>query len=164
MTGVVYGNNWWNLLCFLLLILSISCSSEEVEKEISAIPFPAYSSIELEVLDLVNGHRSSIGGKELIRLEEISLQALSHTEHMIEKQEVCHHNFGSRYHALIEKVGAKAMGENVGYGYRTSEAFLGAWLHSANHRKTIEGEHTHFGISAKEGKENIYVTLIFIRK
>ncbi|WP_051205571.1 CAP domain-containing protein [Salinimicrobium xinjiangense] len=165
MIGVldVYSIRIW-LCCLLQLILFLSCSSEEVGSPDFDIQVPEYSSIELEILDLVNQHRKSQAKKGLKLLDEISAQASSHTVHMIKTTEVCHHNFGSRYMALAGKVGAKAMGENVGGGYRTSEAFFRAWLNSPGHSEIIEGEHTHFGISAKEGKGEVYVTLIFIRK
>ncbi|NJY63184.1 CAP domain-containing protein [Salinimicrobium sp. CDJ15-81-2] len=147
-----------------LLFLLMSCSGEGGDDEVLDPPFSAYSSLELEVLNLVNDHRNSLGLVELQRLEEISFQAKLHSNHMAGANEVCHHDFGSRLKILKEQVGARSMGENVGYGYRTSEAILKAWLNSPNHRNIIESENTHFGVSATSAEGKMYVTLIFIRK
>ena len=166
MEGVVKGKCFkiYALVPLVLLSFFASCSKEELEKEPPKKPGLVYSSLELEILNLVNDHRASSGRNELKPLAEISEQALSHSYHMLQAKEVCHHNFGGRYQALADKVGARAMGENVGYGYRNSTSFFRAWLNSNDHREIIEGESSHFGISALKGEEKIYVTLIFIRK
>ena len=124
-----------------------------------------YNSIELDVLELVNAYREQQDLPELLYLDESSIQAASHNEHMIENDEVCHDFFGTRYQALVNSVNAKAVSENVAFGYRTAEAVVNAWIKSEGHRKNMEGEHTHFGISVKEGKDGkFYFTNIFVRK
>ena len=152
------------LILSALLFILVACSAEDVKEEIFDPPLQAYSSLELELLELINDHRNTLGIGELQRLEEITYQAKLHTQHMAGANEVCHHNFGSRLKALKEQVGAKSMGENVGFGYRTSEALFHAWLKSPNHKKIIESAHTHFGVSATQAQEKTYVTLIFIKK
>ena len=86
----------------------------------------SYSSLELEILDLVNIYRISNGRNEPETLDQISLQANLHTEHMITANEVCHHSFGERHKSLSEGVGARSMGENVVYGYLSAGAFVKA--------------------------------------
>ena len=142
----------------------MACSEEAVEKDPFLPPVSGYSHLEVELLDLVNNHRQAQGITKLERLQGISQQAQVHSLHMAGVKEICHHNFGSRLKALKEQVGAKAMGENVGNGYRTSEAFFNAWMQSSHHKKIMEEENTHFGISAIQAEDKIYVTLIFIRK
>lgn len=149
---------------FCCLYFFISCSGEPVKEVQLPGTSSAYSTLELEILFLVNNYRNSLGHKELLRLDEISREAQFHSEHMALTKEVCHHNFGSRFKALNQKVGAQSMGENVGYGYRTPDAYLQAWITSPDHRKILEGEYTHFGISAREAENKSYVTLIFIAK
>ena len=125
----------------------------------------SYSSLELEIFDLVNLYRISNGRNQLETLDQISLQANLHTEHMITAKEVCHHNFGERYKSLSERVGARSMGENVGYGYSSAGALVKAWIKSEGHREILEGSHNYFGVSAREGEERkVYVTLIFVRR
>jgi uncharacterized protein YkwD len=147
-----------------------SCSKDSLEElesaDLTTIPAPvAYSDLEIEVLELINAYRVQQGLSELLYLDEGSLQAKTHNEHMIEQDEVCHHFFGNRYQALVNTVNAKSASENVAYGFRTAEAVVNAWIKSDGHRKNMEGEHTHFGISVKEAKDGkLYFTNIFVKK
>ena len=140
---------------------------EDLESaNLTAKPAPVvYSAIELDVLELVNAYRDQKGLSQLQFLDESSVQAAAHNRHMIENNEVCHDFFGSRYQALVEQVNAKAVSENVGFGYRTAEAVVNAWINSDGHRKNLEGNHTHFGISVKESEDGkYYFTNIFVKK
>lgn len=147
-----------------------SCSKDSIEEIETAnlttkLAPVSYSSIELDVLELVNAYRAQQGLSELLYLDEGSVQAASHNDHMIDNDEVCHDFFGSRYQALVNSVNAKAVSENVAFGYRTADAVVNAWMESDGHRKNMEGEHTHFGISVKEGKDGqFYFTNIFVKK
>lgn len=147
-----------------------SCSKDSVEEidsaNLTAQPAPiAYTDIEHDVLELVNNYRLAQGLTSLQYLDEGSVQAASHNQHMIENNEVCHDFFGNRYQALVKSVNAKAVSENVAFGYRTADAVVNAWIKSDGHRKNLEGEHTHFGISVKEGKDGkLYFTNIFVKK
>jgi uncharacterized protein YkwD len=158
---------WLLAICAISLT---SCSKDSIEEldtaNLTTKPAPVnYSDIELNVLALVNAYRAQEGLSDLLFLDEGSVQAAGHNEHMIEGNEVCHHYFGDRYQALVNTVGAKAVSENVAFGYRTAEAVVNAWIKSEGHRKNMEGDHTHFGISVKEGKDGkLYFTNIFVRK
>ncbi len=154
-----------------VLVLSLtSCSKDSLEEIESADLTTAiapvnYSSIELDVLQLLNDYRSEQGLPDLLYLDESSVQAASHNAHMIENDEVCHDFFGNRYEALVNQVNAKAVSENVAFGYRTADAVVRSWIESDGHRKNIEGDFSHFGISIKEGKDGKnYFTNIFVRK
>lgn len=123
-----------------------------------------YSAIEIDIMDLVNEYRVSKGLNELDFKDEVSWQAEDHNFYMIRKEEVSHDGFAMRYSALAESVGAKAVSENVAFGYNSAEAVVEAWIASDGHRKNMEGDLTHFGISVKEdanGKK--YFTNIFVR-
>lgn len=157
------------LLIFIIWSFN-SCSPEEnssVSEEViraDEIVYD-YSLLELELLDIVNSHRGAIGLNELQILDAASVQAASHSEHMVKTGEVCHHDFGQRLKNLRKNVGAKAMGENVGYGFNTANSLVMAWLKSEGHGKIIEGESSHFGVAARlNGEEKVYVTMIFIKK
>ena len=157
-------------LMAIVLFSTTSCSKESIEEMDSAdltgkMALIEYSSIELGVLELVNAHRAQKGLSELTFLDEGSIQAASHNEHMIMTEEVCHDDFADRYQALVKEVKAKAVSENVAFGYSSAEAVVKAWIKSEGHRENIEGEHTHFGVSVKEGKDGrLYFTNIFVRK
>lgn len=148
-----------------------SCSKDRMGEELEAaelnseLPAISYSSFELEVVELVNSYRLESNLPELYLLDDGSHQAELHNQHMIEHNEVCHDDFPSRYSALVNDVHAKAVSENVAFGYRTAEAVVQAWIKSEGHRKNLLGDHTHFGISISEdanGKN--YFTNIFVRK
>ena len=154
----------------IVLFSTTSCSKDSIEEMDSAnlstkVPPVVYSDVELDVLELVNAYRAQKGLTELAFLDESSKQAASHNQHMIANDEVCHHDFASRYQALVNRVQAHAVSENVAFGYRTAEAAVNAWMKSEGHRVNMEGNHTHFGVSVKEGKDGrLYFTNIFVRK
>lgn len=166
MRGDVLGNTLlaFALAVFLMLFFCVSCSKEEAEEKPVRLSRYSYSNFEMDILSLVNDYRNSTGRNTLGKVSEISLEAKNHNLHMRSAMEVCHHNFGQRFNTLKKRIGARSMGENVGYGYRTAGAIFEAWLKSPNHRKIIEGDHTHFGISALKEEGKWYVTLIVIRK
>ncbi|PRX51837.1 CAP domain-containing protein [Salegentibacter salegens] len=156
----------------LLSISTISCAKESIEEEVNSYNHTAkeianfdYSEIESNILDLVNEHRKSLELEPLQPITEISIEAESHNYYMLEVGKVSHDNFGVRYENLVETIGAKSVSENVGFGYHTAEAVVKAWLNSEGHKKNIEGNHSHFGVSVVDDVEGRnYFTNIFIRK
>ena len=164
--------NFTYFVCLMAIFtLSLtSCSKDSVEEMDSAnlnakVPPVAYSSFELQVLDLVNNYRATQNLPELEFLDESSVLAESHNEHMILNDEVCHDDFGARYQTLVHDVHAKAVSENVAYGYSSAEAVVNAWIKSEGHRENMLGDHTHFGIAISAGSDGkYYFTNIFVRK
>jgi len=125
----------------------------------------AYSTMELEILKAVNAHRTSKGLKALGRIDDITFQAQNHTNYMVETKLVNHQDFDKRFKALVKGVGASAVSENVGYGYRTAQAVVQAWLDSDGHRANIEGDFTHFGIAVdNDDNDKNYFTNIFVKR
>ena len=159
-------------LCLTLvcILMFTSCAKDEIADESAIktadlVDYVTYSEMELEILTAVNDHRISIGLSELKRVDGITFLASDHNNYMIQKKEVSHDNFQERYFALVNDIGAKAVSENVGYGYRTGDAVVNAWLDSEGHRKNIEGNYTHFGISvAQDENGKNYFTNIFARR
>ena len=160
-------------LCLTLVcvLMFTSCAKDELEIEDSAlktadlVDYAAYSPMELEILNAVNDYRISKGLSELKRVDGITFLASDHNTYMIQQKKVSHDNFSKRYTALVNEIGAKSVSENVGYGYRTGKAVVGAWLNSEGHRKNIEGDFTHFGISvAQDENGKNYFTNIFARR
>ena len=78
---------------FLLSFVLFSCSPEEDgvyfndTAEVVNTTNVTYSSIESQILDLINDHRSSIGLNTLAKLDIVSGVADGHTNYMIEKGE-----------------------------------------------------------------------------
>lgn len=155
---------------FLIVVMS-ACSHDndlptgETTDPISEEGHFSYTEIELEILANLNDHRQSLGLNTLSRVDEISLEAFEHNNNMIRSGTVSHANFQQRYLSLVEKIGAKAVSENIGHGYPTAEAVIQAWLSSDGHKSNIEGNYTHVGISVVEDRDGVkYFTNIFVRK
>ncbi|WP_372793028.1 CAP domain-containing protein [Lutibacter sp.] len=161
-------------LVSLILLSSVlfSCSKEDdgiyfnENTEVINTTNVTYSTIETEILNLVNEHRTNMGLTSLISLNIISGVADGHTSYMIEVNQVNHDNFAQRSQTLINEANAKSIGENVAYGFTTAQGVLNGWLNSEEHRKIIENpDYTHFGISTDSNNENKnYFTQIFIKK
>ncbi len=153
-------------------LLSISCSSEEDITSIAPVGTeivekPAnLSSMELEILDLVNQHRSDIGLSRLTQLSIVSNVADTHTTYMIENDQVSHDNFNQRVALLTSNASAKNVGENVAYGFNSAKGVVDGWLNSEAHRAIIENpDYSHFGIAIEKNTSGRnYFTQIFIEK
>jgi uncharacterized protein YkwD len=159
-------------LCFTLVcvLMFTSCSKDELSdtselKTADLVDYVAYSQIEIEILNGVNDYRISKGLSELKRVDGITFLAADHNDYMIETKDVSHANFSYRYTTLVNSIGAKSVSENIAYGYRTANAAINAWVNSEGHRKNLEGNFTHFGISvAQDENGKNYFTNIFARR
>lgn len=161
------------LILKLVLVLSIttflySCSSDEDGIYMDSFEDISlnYSPMEYEILELVNNHRESIGLPTLSILNIVSKEAEGHNDYMIQEGKPSHDNFPSRYTSLVSSVEAQEVGENVGYGYRSSESIVNAWIKSDGHRRNIENqEYTDFGISVQIDEDGRnYFTQIFVKR
>jgi len=153
----------------LIALLSFSCSTDSIEEDkIEAITssfVPSAKVIEIEILELINNHRLSIGLNPLNNMNTIKAHAYGHTDYMIDNSQVSHDNFLSRKASLTNQTGASKVGENVAYAYSSSESVVNAWLKSEGHKNIIEGDYTNFDISAeKDTNGKYYYTNIFIKK
>ncbi|MDE1208423.1 CAP domain-containing protein [Tenacibaculum sp. LAR 2:5] len=121
--------------------------------------------IEADILDLINTYRVNNGFSSLSKLQTIKSQTSNHTNYMIEKDEVSHDFFYQRKEYLAENADAIKVSENVAYGYSTAEAVVNAWIKSDGHKENIEGDYTHFDVTAeKSANGKWYYTNIFVKK
>ncbi|RED49304.1 CAP domain-containing protein [Seonamhaeicola aphaedonensis] len=153
----------------LLAVLSFSCSTDSIDEKVNSIELslktPQTKTIEVEILEQINHHRLSVGLKPLTDMSVVKSVAFSHTDYMVDKDQISHDNFFTRSNYLKENVGAKSVSENVAYGYTSAETVVKAWLRSEGHRETIEGDFTYFDVSAEKNAEGKwYYTNIFIKK
>lgn len=156
-------------LIALLAMFSFSCSTESVDDSAEQIEITEISieakSIELEALELINEYRLSQGLNALEDMSIVKSVALSHTDYMLENNEISHDNFFKRSEYLKSNTGAARVSENVAYGYSTAETLVKAWIASDGHRENIEGDFTNFDISAEQNENGRwYYTNIFIKK
>ncbi len=162
------------IMCAMVfIVMSItmnSCSADSAEGNENTtateqvVTSYNYNTSELETMQLINEYRVSIGLNALEKNNHISYKCEEHNKYMVSNNVVNHNDFTSRSDNLINVLGAKKVGENVAYNYKTSEAALKAWLESPGHKENIEGNYTHFGISVTtdaSGKK--YYTNIFVK-
>ncbi|MBC5838054.1 CAP domain-containing protein [Flavobacterium muglaense] len=158
------------LLIGSLVLTMNSCSSDG--SELNTVDTKAmvdaqytYSDLELETMDLINEYRVSVGLNALEKINYISCKSEVHDNYMILNNVVNHDDFEARAEDIVTNLGAKRVGENIAYNYRTPAEALKAWLASPGHKKNIEGDFTHFGLAIREnattGKK--YYTNIFAK-
>ncbi|MDU8887245.1 CAP domain-containing protein [Yeosuana sp. MJ-SS3] len=154
----------------LLAFLTYSCSTDNVDENVEKLAskdliVPAPKTIEIEILELINDHRLSVGLNPLKNMDIIKSQAYNHTDYMIEQNQVSHDNFYERKSFLTANTGAKAVSENVAYGFTSAQSVVNAWLNSEGHKQNIEGNFSDFDISAEKNADGKwYYTNIFIKK
>ncbi len=160
--------------CLILLCIFTfaSCSKDNAVPE-NVAQFKAvelgntitYTQMESDVLNAVNDYRQSLGLTTLAKVDEVTFQADDHTVYMSSNEVVNHDNFNIRYSNLVTEAGAKAVAENVAYGYSSADAVVKAWIASEGHHKNMIGDYTHFGISIDKDKNGRnYFTNIFMRR
>jgi uncharacterized protein YkwD len=157
------------ILPLALVFTLMSCSTDATEEaavDQTVITTYDYKADELELADLINEHRVSIGLNPLEIVNHISYKSDEHNEYMIENNVVNHDYFTERSQNIIQLLGATKVNENVAYNFSTPYSALNAWLNSPGHKSNIEGEFTHFGISVKVNPETgkKYYTNIFMKK
>lgn len=162
------------LLVCLFMWTFVSCSAdsysgaagtiEEEEVIIDEANF-SYNDSELEVIDLINDYRVSIGLNALQSNSYVSQVSEKHNEYMISKKVISHDNFTARAKNIINVVKAKKVGENLAFNYKTSKGAFEAWLKSPVHKQNLDGDYTHCGISISVDSTtgNIYYTNIFVK-
>lgn len=156
------------LALFTVLTLS-SCSTDSFDDKAESLELNLKNieakTIEVDILDLINDHRMSLGLNPLNDMSIVKSVAYSHTDYMVDKDEVSHANFYTRSNYLKANAGAKKVTENVAYGYSSAQSVVNAWIKSASHKANIEGDFTNFDVSAERNEDGRwYYTNIFIKK
>ena len=148
---------------FLLLFLD-SCTNDAIE-ETSILEAENVVTIEQDLLDIVNEHRLTLNANTL-KFSDIAYKyANIHTNYMIAKGSISHDNFSSRATNINSEVEVEMVAENVAKDYLSAiDAFQG-WYNSSSHKKTMEGDFTHTGISVKKDEQgNYYFTQLFYKQ
>jgi uncharacterized protein YkwD len=156
------------LALFTVFVLT-SCTTDIIDDNIATLELKSTSiktkTIEIEILELINNHRLSLGLNPLDDMTIVKSVAYTHTDYMVYNDEVSHANFYARSNYLKQNVGAERVSENVAYGYSSADSVVRAWLKSDGHKANIEGDFTNFDVSAEVNDEGKwYYTNIFIKK
>ncbi|MCB0398891.1 MAG: CAP domain-containing protein [Winogradskyella sp.] len=157
------------LLAIVALLGFTSCSTDSAaEDQINSIEVPVApqaKQIEIEIMELINAHRITEGLNPLNDHSTVKAVAYTHTDYMVEVNNVSHDNFFQRKQSLQLNANANIVSENVAYGFSSAESVVNAWLNSPSHRENIEGDFTDFDISAEKNNEGKwYFTNIFIKR
>ena len=157
------------LLALFTVLTFSSCSTDSIDDKAVAMELSLFSqeakTIEVEILELINNHRLSLGLNPLAEMDVIKSVAYSHTDYMVDNDEVSHHNFFTRSNYLKSNAGAEKVSENVAFGYSSAESVVRAWIKSEAHKENLEGDFTNFDISAEKNEDGRwYYTNIFIKK
>ncbi|AUP77470.1 CAP domain-containing protein [Flavivirga eckloniae] len=158
-----------SLLTLFAVLTLTSCSTDSIDDKTDTIELSLVSleakEIEIEILELINDYRLSLGLNTLEDMSVVKSVAYSHTDYMVDNNVVSHDNFYTRSNYLKANAGAKKVSENVAYGYSTAQTVVKAWIKSDGHRGTIEGDFTNFDVSAEKNENGRwYFTNIFIKK
>lgn len=156
-------------MAIVALLSFTSCSTESaVEGDINSIEVPVApqaKQIEIEIMELINNYRISEGLNALSQHNTVKAVAHTHTDYMIEVDNVSHDNFFQRKQSLEINASANLVSENVAYGFNSAESVVYAWLNSPSHKENIEGNYTDFDVSAEQNSEGKwYFTNIFIKR
>lgn len=149
------------LVLFVLMISS--CSKEAIENTVTVESENA-TTVENEILELVNAYRVANGYTSLAFNAVAYKYANIHTDYMISKGSINHDNFSSRASSVSAEVHAIAVSENVARNYDTAASAFENWMNSSAHRKAIEGDFTHTAVSVKKDQNGqFYFTEIFYK-
>lgn len=148
-----YFKTWLVLACFAVLTCTVSCSKDDSKEDIEK---QQAKTITDEILQLVNTYRASVGKSALSENNLATELAKEHTLFMIDQNELSHDNFDERGRRLINEENAIKIAENVAFKYKTAEEVMEAWINSDGHRKNLEGDFVHIGISAIKNDAGIY--------
>lgn len=149
-------------ICLVLVILFMSSCSKDQGESIDSHEQVTISKQEEMVMDRVNEYRSSIGQNKLKFCGVAYHYASNHNTYMISKGFINHDNFDIRSSELSLKVNARNVGENLGKDFISADNILQAWLASPTHKKMLEGNYTHTGVSVMADSQGIlYYTQLF---
>ena len=157
------------VLAIVALLNLTSCSTEPMPENsadsINVQSTPEAKLIEVEILELINAYRIEQGLTVLNNDNVIKSVAYSHTDYMVEVDNVSHDNFFQRKASLQEHASAIKVSENVAYAYSSAQSVVNAWIASDGHRENLEGDYTDFDISAEQNVNgDWYFTNIFIKR
>lgn len=157
------------LIAVLFSTFLMSCSVEEeanIPNEYSSQNINVtYTQLDYEIAELINSYRISQGLNALNILNEVSREAITHSQYMVNQGALSHDYFYLRSQNIIDAVNAENVSENVGFGFTNAQSLVNAWLNSEGHRQNIENpDFTDFGISTQQDEEGKnYFTNIFVK-
>ena len=117
-------------------------------------PAPIPTPPALQLLQLHNNHRRSLGLSALNLNQALNNAAQKHSNWMLQNKNLSHFEGGRGPGDRITSEGYKwaSYGENIASGYATQQAVFQGWLNSSGHRANIENpryKDVGFGVAGK---------------
>ena len=161
--------NITTVLLGLLLLTHISACAQTKDMNTRLTNYNKInlSTLNVDILTLINQHRKSIGLSELQPLDIANTEAQHHSVDMVKgKTPFGHDGFEDRIADIRKATGfIRGAAENVAYGQLTAAQVVDGWLHSPGHKKNIEGDYNLTGVGTVQREDGvIYFTQIFIKK
>jgi uncharacterized protein YkwD len=161
-------------LFYLLLVVSfISCENIQYAEpqhvnlyqgEWEYWPIESQPQMVDQVIQFTNEYRVDKGLPQLAKGSGFAgALAAQHCNYMIYTGRISHDGFEHRAE-LLSNNGAKAVGENVAFGYNDPWQVVDAWIKSPEHEEVILGDYTHVSVGAiKDVFGDYFYTQIFYR-
>ncbi|CAM4172400.1 CAP domain-containing protein [Zobellia roscoffensis] len=158
------------LLLIALAILMTSCSTSTIEEDelykavATTTEEVKISSIEQEVIDVVNEYRVSVGLNAVAFNGVAYGYANAHNEYMISEGVISHDNFDKRASDLSIDANADFVSENLGMDFTNADDILEAWKNSPTHKKVMEGNFKYTAVSVTADENGVlYFTQLFFQ-
>ena len=144
----------------LACTLATACSGDDgtpFDPGISGNPPPATDAQVVQLIDLVNGHRSGEGCGPLAWHTGAADVALAHSADMRDRDFFSHTNpDGESPFDRMDAAGISwsgVAGENIAWGTGSGDVVFDMWINSAGHRANIENcSYTHHGVGLVDGR------------
>ncbi|MDB2606164.1 CAP domain-containing protein [Zobellia sp.] len=158
------------LLLIALATLMTSCSTsstteeEELYKVVATTEEVEISTIEQEVIDVVNAYRVSVG-LNAVEFNSVAYKyANAHNQYMISEGVISHDDFDKRASDLSVEANADFVSENLGKDFTNAEDILEAWKNSPTHKKVMEGDFQYTAVSVTADENGVlYYTQLFFQ-
>lgn len=144
----------------LVWALATACGSDDAtpfDPGISSNPPPATNAEVIQLVDLVNDHRSGEGCDPLTWHAGAAAVAMVHSTDMRDRDFFSHTNpDGESPFDRLDAAGVEwngMAGENIAYGTGSGSQVFDMWINSAGHRANIENcSFTHHGVGLVDGR------------
>lgn len=117
-----------------------------------------FPSAESDFVSLINSTRTANGLPAVTTSASLNSYAAWHSSEMLSADAIYHSSADELWGAGSSE--AIAMGENVGRG-NTPASLHEAFMNSPTHRANILGDWDRVGVGTMQGKDRLYVTVIF---
>lgn len=148
---------------YILIILTLFSCTEQENKSVF-VPENTYTWTDEEyyLLETINKYRDNENLNSLLPDDTHYNLAELRNNHNIELGYISHKQFPIAFKQLID-LGANWAGENLAYGYNTTQGVINAWIKSEGHNKNLLNNWVYIGVKITNYNNRKYYCLIFSR-